>query len=298
MPLEYTVTLRSGEPTEVHLEGVPANPHDCLLLQKVSGLDSAPIDNQVDPWPAGDGSSFGPVSSRGRVISAEGMIVAPSRGRLRETERALRRACQASTRTWRLLIDGRVGDPRLASYVRTSEPLVSADEGDTTQGWGKQWRVAFHSPEPWLHAATAGQVTATPPPGGAGGIVFPLVFPLVFTGPASTPSGVTAIQGGDAPAWPTITLNGELLNPVVWNVTTGERIALRTMIYDGEAVTIDMRTRAVRSNGTGGVNRYQTVDRAISTWWRLTPGENLIRLIADGAGPQGAATVTWNDAYL
>jgi hypothetical protein len=124
------------------------------------------------------------------------------------------------------------------------------------------------------------------------------VFPLVFTGPAATPSGITVTNQGDAPAWPRLLLHGELVNPVVWNVSTGQRLALHTTIFDGETVTLDGRARTAVSDGPSGGNRYHTIDRSVSDWWQLHPGDNLIRLLADGAGPNGHATVVWNDAYL
>lgn len=297
MPLEYSLVLHADTPAAVTLEGRPADPHDCLLLQQVGGLDGAPVDQDVNPWPGGDGDILGQLSVRGRTLSVEGLIVAPSRGRLRELERDLRRACAPTVDTWPVVVDGRVGDPALSLDVRTGEPLVTVDEGASSQGWGKAFRVTFRSGSSTLRSHQQHTRSVLPPAPG-GGLVFPLVFPLVFTGPAATPSGITVTNQGDAPAWPRLLLHGELVNPVVWNVSTGQRLALHTTIFDGETVTLDGRARTAAVDGPSGGNRYHTIDRSVSDWWQLHPGDNLIRLLADGAGPNGHATVVWNDAYL
>ena len=127
MPLEYSLVLHADTPAAVTLEGRPADPHDCLLLQQVGGLDGAPVDQDVNPWPGGDGDILGQLSVRGRTLSVEGLIVAPSRGRLRELERDLRRACAPTVDTWPVVVDGRVGDPALSLDVRTGEPLVTVE---------------------------------------------------------------------------------------------------------------------------------------------------------------------------
>lgn len=156
------------------------------------------------------------------------------------------------------------------------------------QAQGRTWQeviVDLQAPDPcWFDA----EATTLPLAGLTGGAAFPIVFPCSFAVMGST----MAVQNaGDIAAPIRIEIPGPVLNPVVENLSTGEKIALTLDVLEGQTILIDttygsLLCRLQDRNGTQtNAMQYLTPD---STFWQLEPGENIVTFSA----PSGSVVVS------
>ncbi len=144
------------------------------------------------------------------------------------------------------------------------------------QAQGRVWQevvVDLQAPDPCWFDATA---TTLPLAGLTGGLAVPASFPASFAAMGST---MIVTNEGDIAAPIRIQIPGPCLNPVVENLSTGEKIALTLAVLEGQTVLIDtaygnLLCRLQASNGTQtNAMQYLSSD---STFWQLVPGENIV----------------------
>lgn len=156
------------------------------------------------------------------------------------------------------------------------------------QAQGRVWQevvVDLQAPDPCWFDATA---TTLPLAGLTGGLAFPAFFPAAFAAMGST---MIVTNEGDIAAPIRIEIPGPCLNPVVENLSTGEKIALTLDVLEGQTVLIDtaygnLLCRLQASNGTQtNAMQYLTAE---STFWQLRPGENIVTF----STPSGSVVVS------
>lgn len=153
--------------------------------------------------------------------------------------------------------------------------------------------LEFKAVDPRLYSNTLSQAV-TGPGSTSGGLGFPHGFAHGFG--AASSGIVTATNGGNFPTFPTARLaggTGGLINPTIYNTTTGEELALTITVGAGQYLDIDFDAQEVLLNGTA--SRANTVERPASQFFALVPGANAIRFVASGAG---TLTLYWRDAYI
>ena len=163
------------------------------------------------------------------------------------------------------------------------------------QAQGRVWQeviVDLQAPDPcWFDA----EATTLPLAGLTGGATFPISFPCIFAIQGSTR---VIINEGDIAAPVRIQIPGPCLNPVVENLSTGEKIALTLDVAEGQTVLIDttygsLLCRLQARNGTQtNTMQYLTPD---STFWQLEPGENIVTYSA--ASGSAAVTIEYASRY-
>lgn len=293
MALEYSIRLRD-DTTPVVLAGLPTNPESCYLLEDVQGLDGRDIREEVLDLPDRDGDYLGAVRSAGLSLILSGKIVGLDRGDLRAKERALRAALAPTDTTWRLRVQGRVGDPEeLVAQVRTSQPFRSSDAA-THSRRVKDWQVALRAADAVLYGA-ATQTVTTLPIIGLGGLLLPLVFPIDLSG--SVAGGDPATNSGDAATFPLLRVYGPITQPILENLTTGEAIVFSGTIATGEYVEVNTATRDV-TFGVAGGSAYFLLDRAQTSFWSMPPGTTQMRLRCSAFSDDARLVVTYSNAYL
>jgi hypothetical protein len=131
---------------------------------------------------------------------------------------------------------------------------------------------------------------------------FPIVFPFVLP---SNVSRAMATNSGDVDASVTITIVGDVTNPVLkctfpdgtsktltfaLNMDAGDRLVITTgfgnktiTLYDAAAPTV-------------AINGFQYLSAA-SEFWRLAPGENTLEFTATSVDASTTCTVAWSDRY-
>lgn len=138
---------------------------------------------------------------------------------------------------------------------------------------GIVWGVQLVASDPRLYSDTLKQGDYDPTVVGAGGVVFPMVFPFVF---GQVQSGTVTVENqGNFKSPPVITIEGPVTDPALDNETTGETITLDTAIILGDDLVIDVARRRTTLNGA---LRPDLIVPSLTTWWELVPGGNQIRL--------------------
>lgn len=132
--------------------------------------------------------------------------------------------------------------------------------------------------------------------------VFPIIFPIVFEKLDMT-SDVT--YTGTWLEYPTITLIGPLLNPVIVNETTGETIALTYSIPDGVTVTINLAAgnKSVMDSTGANLIGVVTPDSDLGTWHLASDPEapggiNTIHVEGTDINVDSAIVLTWHARYI
>lgn len=135
------------------------------------------------------------------------------------------------------------------------------------------------------------------------GLDWPITFPISFEPTSASGAGVVENAGG-VPAHFVARLYGPCTGPELTNETTGETIRFRggdtgLIIAAGDYVEINTRDRTAYLLSLTDASRLSYVDYTVTSWWRIEPGENLIRYHpSDSAGPGSAAVIEYRPAWL
>lgn len=129
--------------------------------------------------------------------------------------------------------------------------------------------------------------------GGAGGMVFPDPFPIVFSPDVA---GALAINNvGNRKSPPTFRIYGACTNPRIILVETREMITLSGSVALGDYVELNTDTRTLMLNGVTNVGSM--LDSANTQWFTLPRGVSTVRLLADSYDTNTSLTVLYRSAY-
>jgi len=130
------------------------------------------------------------------------------------------------------------------------------------------------------------------------------VFPWLF-GSVYIDDTVSVTVRGNWRAYPEFQLTGPLMNPLVENQTTGEKLELDYNINNGEVVTISTAfgNKTVTNDNGDNLIGYLTTDSDLATFHlaadpEATDGVNVLRFKSDLASIDSEIVVTWYDRYL
>lgn len=126
-------------------------------------------------------------------------------------------------------------------------------------------------------------------------LVFPITFPIQFgSGEVSDTLNITYV--GTWKTFPTIVITGPLENPIIRNVTTGEKLEFAIDIASGRTITIDLAygVKTVVDDLGNNLIGNLSADSNLATWHlapdpEATDGLNVITL--SGLNPTGATSV-------
>ena len=240
--------------------------------------------------PGGDGALRGPRKNASRYWTCEGIIEAwPPTTRNERIDR-LTLACDALDDDATIKWTDAAGVDKQVMYLR----LESEHEvGDTIP---KKFMFVMRSTDHRVFSQTLHEESATFEALSSGGVIFPIVFPVVF-GAGVLTAQMTVTNAGNQPTPPIVRIDGPALNPRVYNATVDASMVIDYDIPAGEYITIDRYADyPVTLNGSGNI--YRAFDEVNSEWWELAPGDNDIRLYCDSFSDGSGATVYWRDGYL
>lgn len=152
------------------------------------------------------------------------------------------------------------------------------------------WMLDLRATDWRIYAETLNTISISLPQ--SGGVTFPIIFPITFGSSSGGSSTVNNYGTVDSP--PVITINGPVINPIISNDSTGEKIGLNLTLVSGDSVVIDTgNTTILQGNATNRMGYKNTG----STFWSLNPGDNAIRFSAD-AYDVGTAVIAYRSAFL
>lgn len=125
-----------------------------------------------------------------------------------------------------------------------------------------------------------------------GGGVIPIIFPMVLS--ASSGNTTIAVNNGNTPTFPLITLTGPLTNPTIQSNTLNRYMTFSTTLASGQQLVVDMKNKLI-TQGTSP--KYSLLSSGYNWWW-LNPGNNTLELITTNNSDTGNVLLTYNDAYI
>lgn len=131
------------------------------------------------------------------------------------------------------------------------------------------------------------------------GRTYQKTYPWAYA--ATMSAGATVVTSlGSVPAHFTVKLYGPCSGPRLVNESTGEEITFlpSLTLAAGDYVEIDTRERTAYALSSTSASRLTYIDFEATSWWRIEPGENLIRYAPSDADAGSAAVLTYRDAWL
>jgi len=147
--------------------------------------------------------------------------------------------------------------------------------------------IPMVAPNPYLYDPTQIENIMI---GFSGGFKFPFKFPFTL---GTVGSQITVGNVGNIETPVMIYFYGEVVNPVIQNVTTEEGISIVKTIADGEILIINTafgEKSAMILTGGEYVNAFEYVDPD-SKFWNLVPGTNTLKYTASSEGANAQCRV-------
>ncbi|GAA3957791.1 hypothetical protein GCM10023085_45370 [Actinomadura viridis] len=131
------------------------------------------------------------------------------------------------------------------------------------------------------------------------GLTFPITFPITWD--ATTSTGASEVSNlGSVPSHFIARLYGPCSGPRLINETTGEQIVFTEALTlgAGEYVEIDTRDRTAYLLSMSTASRLNYLDFATTSWWRIEPGDQLIRYAPLSAAGGAVAAIEYRSTWL
>lgn len=257
------------------------------ILQEFEGWDSPGTTLEMVQRVRGHGATASESFLKPRVMTLSGFIAAPSA----EAGVAARDALAAAVSLAPFpLIVNEAGLVR-SVMVRRQDQVLMSRQGATDTAFSIQ--VVANDPRKFGDVVSV----STRLPFSEGGLVFPVTFPVKFTGTSGT--GVVSVTNPgnvEAPVW--LRVDG----PVPaggWTVThvgKGKVLTFASALAlgSGEFVTVDMDRREVLAQGQAPRSGYVTS----RGWFSLDPGVNDIAFSAQNYSSTASLTVATKASWL
>jgi Phage tail protein len=136
------------------------------------------------------------------------------------------------------------------------------------------------------------------------GRIYPRTFPTYYTVPinehgviASPTSEQQSIcsNKGNWLAQPIFTIHGEILNPTIVNLTTGEELKLNCTISASDYLVVNCGEHTIQNSK--GSNQFGVFNPE-SKWIKFFPGDNLIIMTATSSSSSALCTIQWQHTWI
>lgn len=257
-----------------------------FLLGTLNGFGSPAVKVDVKERGNFHGANLGEHLYGRRIFGVDLEIVGRTAAEYETNRRALEAALDIYDGLVEMVITTKNGLVLKADVIATQEFDLPYVKGNMVFG---DARLELTAPYPFLQGFNA--KTRTINLWSGGGFEIPFEVPLDMSAGATVVDNVD--NDGNAVAFPIITLNGALEDPVITNETTGEEFSLNYTLTNGNYITIDVYNRTILLNGVTNLREYFTGD-----WMKLVAGANYIKLTATSFDSSGNAAFSYRDSYL
>ncbi|RSM63678.1 phage tail protein [Amycolatopsis sp. WAC 01376] len=256
-------------------------------VTKEEGWASSPaVRLTMTDRPERDGAFDAPSYRSPRVITLEGTAIAPDRISKERAKDGLAAVLNDGSRLFPLVVT----EPHA---VRRAMVRLSGESKIMDKKAGAfEFSVQVTAPDPLRYSAEL-RVATCPLPSSAGGLSFPLAFPLDF-GTGATGGRLSLENNGTVAAWPTWKISGPCADPVLINTQTGEELAFQIQLAAGEVLVVDTDARTVLLQGLAS---RRSVMLPHSRWFPLVRGGIDVAFRAGAYNPAARLTAEWRDAW-
>jgi Siphovirus-type tail component, C-terminal domain len=260
-------------------------------LTKLEGWQGSPAPRTSLVQRSGEHGSFdGPAYLDTRAVTIEGVAVCTDRISTWRARDILASVCGDPSLGLSTLVVTQAGYTALQAAVRRTNDVKT----EPMAPGAFRWSIILVAPDPRRYAAVLSSVAVGLPQVGAGGLVFPLVFPLTF-GSGTSGGQMLLTNTGTMATWPRWDILGPVTGPVITNLDTGQRLAFDPTfdVPAGQHLLIDADAKTVF---LAGVSRRDRL--FIAEWFDIAPGSVNVRFSsAAGADPAALLTAQWREAW-
>lgn len=241
---------------------------DRIRVRHIDGFADADVRYAAEANPASHGETPYDSYYGGRTIVITGRVEAHELHKLRDMQQALRQIF-GDLRDHPLYIHPAKGGRASFIVCRKNQPITMAEE-QAGPSFFRDFMVSLRASNPRFLSLDRPFVQGT-------------------IGPA-----VEAVNQGNFPAEPTITVNGDVTDFTLTNNTTGEALVLTGNIPLGQQRIIDVEAGTIKDQA--GANRFDAISIE-SDWPELVHGAN--SLVATASASSGASwTVAWRNTWM
>ncbi|MFJ2751867.1 phage distal tail protein [Streptomyces sp. NPDC087297] len=265
--------------------------------------DSPGLDSGTVPRSDAHGAYLGRLLAQPRTITLDDVVIRTEPRRMGAAVRTLRAATALRDDEVPLVVmlDD---EPPLLSFARCIRRSVPVQVGGYAIGIVQGAALQFEATDPRRYSLVEQQVEARLPAAepGLDWQVTPgperLLYPLNFGAPGSTGS-LLAVNDGDAPSHPVITIRGPVSLPSVTNLATGAAIEYDIDLALDDELLVDTRDGTVTLNGTAE-RLYTVTARSLpESLFVLSPGTTslLFRAAPGTTDPRASCSLRWRSAH-
>lgn len=254
------------------------------LLKRIEGWDSAPAVGQVVQQSGDHGGWPTPQWYGPRILTLTVLASAPTQA-LRDVARTQMQQAvpinDLATLVYNEPTSKQIGVRRNASAnVTETYPTLTDVE----------FTIPLVGPDPRKYGVVPTSVTVNAAPGNIG-LIVPFTIPATLPA-APIAASATVSNPGNFETPSLITITGPLPSPAVTNITTGQTISYTQLVLGAtDVLVIDLAARQGYLNGA-----FRPAD-PYSSWWRLSPGNNVVQLVGTSSGG-ATATISFQPAYM
>ena len=257
-----------------------------LDVQKVSGLDSAPLRTSTDEHQGTDGTYIDTPFLSSRTIVLEGNLFADQNDPDTMLDDLKADFTSDSVRPFYYQLPGQ----RLR-FVNCQGGGIQYDLDGGRRIGLTPVQLTLLAEDPYIYDYPPQQSQVSVPTISIVGTSFNMAFNVGFGG-ALPNNGATVTNSGSHTAYPIITITGPTTNPVISDSYSGITMSLATTLAAGDVLVIDCRKKSIVLNGT--VSRRTAMSGL--KWLTVPPGiSDTIFFTADSG--TGSATVTLYNTY-
>lgn len=261
------------------------------VVEEVDGWDdSPPVRLEATEREQDDGAYDADTFYGARLLTLTGRADAPDKATMQAAKRRLAQVC-ADLRAGLKALSCDEADRTRYAYVRRAADVKVKDQGARMFSW----QLQLLAPDPRKYGAAATVATGLANVAG-GGATFPMAMPLIFAGAAGATGAIVVTNAGAYASRPTFRILGPVTDPVLENLTTGQRLRFAGLsLGAGDYLDVDTDARSAVLNGSA--SRRGTV-ASDSEWWSLAPGDNQVRFLAAAYTAAAQLQVTYRPAWV
>jgi hypothetical protein len=262
-----------------------------VQILQVDGLEDLPtLRVQDDNRGFSDGMWTGRDFLNGRYLTFTLQVMNDSAGTMQTYLSELKSNLlfqQQGTGVLQFKLPGR-GVQRVEARVRRRSLTIDPD-----YTYGKSVAVVeLFCPDPRIYD-DASQVSVLSP-GSSYGRTYDRVYPLLYNSAIGSSNAFGAFtNNGNVTVYPTFTLTGSMVSPVVSNSTTGDLLKINVTLSGSDVLVIDTDTKAITLNGYAARNLLDNT----SSWFGFPPGSTTVGIVASGTST-GTLTVAYRNGYV
>jgi len=295
----YRVGYASQSATRVEVDGWSAGAPGDLdnngviwTMAPLDGWHEAPNPRlTMQPRPSEHGAFDGNGFNDPRVITIPGTAIAPDLATAKQARDAVASVAGDPKLGLTVLTVYVEGNPTMQAEVRRSAPTKTSAIGSSC---GFAFSMILTAPDPRRYSAALKTPSVGLASPGAGGLVFPLTFPLVF-GAGASGGQLDLDHQGTTATWPTWRILGPCTGPSITDLTTGARLVFDPTfsVPAGVECVVDTDLKTVLMQGVSYRSSLFTAE-----WFEIQPGGTTVRFAATSSfDPAALLTAEYREAW-